>query len=65
MLVAIALGAGVLLPIGLGCQSTKPAQERDVARSGERYFPTGDRATSSVVLRQFTPREIRVGQEYD
>lgn len=64
-LVAVALGACVLTPLGLGCQSAKPAQERGLSRSDERFFPTGDKATSSVVLRQYSPREIKVGQEYD
>ena len=60
-----AVTAASALALLAGCETTKPAEPREVARGDERYFPTGDRATSSVLLRQFSPREIRVGQEYD
>ncbi|MCX5652069.1 MAG: hypothetical protein NTU45_11865 [Planctomycetota bacterium] len=60
-----AVTAASALALLAGCETAKPAEPREVARGDERYFPTGDRATSSVLLRQFSPREIRVGQEYD
>jgi uncharacterized repeat protein (TIGR01451 family) len=31
----------------------------------ELAFPTGDRATSAILLRQTSPSEMRVGREYD
>jgi uncharacterized repeat protein (TIGR01451 family) len=64
-LTAAILGSCILMTFGLGCQSTPPADERAVARANERYFPTGEKSTSSVLLRQYAPREIKVGQEYD
>jgi uncharacterized repeat protein (TIGR01451 family) len=61
-----AIAAVSVLALLAGCETTrKPAEPREVARGNERYFPTGDPATSSVLLRQFLPREIRVGQEYE
>lgn len=53
--------------------ATKPAAKSTTpppaARSGtsvaELAFPTGDRASSAILLRQTTPSEMRVGREYD
>lgn len=66
ILVCAAVAAASAFALLAGCETAKkPAEPREVARGNERYFPTGDRSTSSVLLRQFMPREIRVGQEYD
>lgn len=66
VLVFAAVAAASALALLAGCETAKkPAEPTEVARGNERYFPTGDRTTSSVLLRQFSPSEIRVGQEYD
>ena len=50
-------------------EAARSATPQPSARLGssvsELAFPTGDRASSAILLRQTTPREMRVGREYD
>ena len=51
------------------CQSgprerSEPSSPGAVAAS-ERFFPTGEFTTSAILLRQYSPSEVRVGQEYE
>lgn len=40
-------------------------QGRMTGNTAQMYFPTGDRATSALLVEQVMPREVRLGQDYD
>lgn len=67
----VAVAALLLLPavlpavLPMGCTQPQPRAKPGAVASGERYFPTGDHSTSAVLLRQYSPSEVRVGEEYD
>lgn len=52
-----------------GCQSSPPVQPEPsspgAVAASERFFPTGEFTTSAILLRQYSPSEVRVGQEYE
>ena len=64
ILPALAAGACVLLQ-ACNCTCPKPQAKPGAVGPNERYFPTGDQSTSAILLRQLSPSEVRVGQEYD
>lgn len=42
-----------------------PAPAMMTGNVAEMYFPTGDRASSALLLQQVMPREVRMGESYD
>lgn len=65
---------------GYGGRTPSPAPEKEAATpapsrasapaampnsSGVMYYPTGDRATSAIMLERFAPAEVVAGQEFD
>ncbi len=63
--VATAVLAGFGLSCLTACESPAPRATPGAVAANERYFPTGELTTSAILLRQSTPGEVRVGQEYD
>lgn len=55
--------AGILA--SCNCPCGKPQSKPGAVGPNERYFPTGEQATSAILLRQIGPSEVRVGQEYE
>lgn len=48
-----------------GDAKTADTAPRMTGNTAQMYFPTGDRATSALLLEQVMPREVRLGQNYD
>ncbi|MCA9305492.1 MAG: hypothetical protein KDA16_03110, partial [Phycisphaerales bacterium] len=46
-------------------QAPAPAPAMMSGNVASMYFPTGDRATSALLLEQVMPREVRMGESYD
>ena len=61
-LFALAVGIAALLP---ACTQNQPQAKPGAVAAGERYFPTGAQGTSAVLLRQYSPSEVRVGEDYE
>ena len=61
-LLACVLGVSALLG---ACTHNQPQAKPGAVAAGERYFPTGAQGTSAVLLRQYSPSEVRVGEEYE
>lgn len=62
---ALAMCASLGLSWLGGCESSQPRATPGAVAANERYFPTGELTTSAILLRQFSPGEVRVGQEYE
>ena len=59
-----ALLALAALAAAPGCESTKSASTRENGTVvAEHAFPTGERATSTILVRQTSPKRTQVGKE--
>ena len=61
----IATFASLVLLGASACQSPKSETKPGAVAANERRFTLGDDSSSAILLRQNSPSEVRVGQEYD